>query len=172
MKFWYDSEFYEDGERIHLISIAFVAEDGREFYRENSEFDWSIVPEDHWLQENVRPHLDVHLYGATRAEIADELKWFVWNGSMHADQNEFWGYYADYDHVVRSQLFGRMVDLPEGFPWYTLDIKQEAHRLGNPELPDMDEAWQEHHAGFDARWNKKAWEFLKEYDEATGPQIW
>lgn len=170
MRFFYDSEFYEDGERIHLISIAFVADDGREFYRENSEFNWSIVPEDHWLQVNVRPHLDVHLHGATRAEIAHDLKWFVWNGSTHADQNELWGYYADYDHVVLAQLFGRMVDMPEGFPWYTLDIKQEAHRLGNPELPSQTST--EHHAGHDARWNKEAWKFLQDYDEATGPQIW
>lgn len=167
MRFFYDSEFYEDGERIHLISIAFVSEDGHEFYAENSDFDWDIVPGDHWLQENVRPHLDNHLYGMPYKQIAEELKFFVQNLSYH--DNEFWGYYADYDHVVRSQLFGRMVDLPEGFPWFTLDIKQEAVRLGNPELPDMDDAGQEHHAGHDARWNKKAWQFLKDYDEGWGP---
>jgi hypothetical protein len=31
-KIYYDCEFLEDGERIHLISIGMVAEDGREFY--------------------------------------------------------------------------------------------------------------------------------------------
>lgn len=168
MKFFYDSEFYEDGKRIHLISTAFVAEDGSEFYAENSEFDWGIVPADHWLQENVRPHLDNHLYGMPYKQIAEELKFFVQNLSYHS--NEFWGYYADYDHVVLAQLFGRMVDMPEGFPWFTLDLKQEAVRLGSPKLPEQSST--EHHAGHDARWNRDVYNFLKDYDEETGPQIW
>lgn len=166
MKFFYDTEFYEDGERIHLISIAFISEEGHEFYAENFEFDWDIVPADHWLQENVRPHLDNHLYGMTPEDIRFELKYFIQYKSLN---NEFWGYYADYDHVVLAQLFGRMVDMPEGFPWFTMDLKQEAVRLGNPELPDMDDASQEHHAGHDARWNRDVYKFLKDYDEGWGP---
>jgi hypothetical protein len=42
---------------VQLISIGAVREDGAEFYAENAGFDWSNVPDDHWLQENVRPHL-------------------------------------------------------------------------------------------------------------------
>lgn len=168
MRFWYDTEFYEDGERIHLISIAIVAEDGSELYWENSDFDWSIVPEDHWLQENVRPHLDNFLFGVPKSEITYQVKMFIQYKSL--SNNELWGYYADYDHVVLAQLFGRMVDMPDGVPWYTLDIKQEAHRLGNPELPEQKST--EHHALADARWNKEAWQFLQDYDEQMGPQIW
>lgn len=168
MRFFYDSEFYEDGERIHLISIAIVAEDGRELYLENADFDWKIVPEDHWLQDNVRPHLDTYLFGAPKGYIRDLVESFITSKGKH--NNELWGYYADYDHVVLAQLFGRMVDMPTGVPWYTLDIKQEAHRLGNPELPRQTST--EHHALADARWNKEAWQFLQDYDEATGPQIW
>lgn len=161
MRFWYDTEFYEDGREIHLISFGMVAEDGSELYWENAEFDWGIVPKDHWIQDNVRPHLDHHLYGIPKWEMVYQLKNFVQYKSL--GNNEFWGYYADYDHVVMAQLFGRMVDMPEGFPWYTLDIKQEAHRLGNPELPTQ--FGTEHHALNDARWNKKAWKFLKDYEE-------
>ena len=32
VKYFFDTEFYEDGKTIDLISIGIVAEDGREFY--------------------------------------------------------------------------------------------------------------------------------------------
>src|SRR4051812_11038169 len=32
MKYFYDTEFLEDGQTIELISIGIVAEDGREYY--------------------------------------------------------------------------------------------------------------------------------------------
>jgi len=41
---------------------------------------------------------------------------------------EFYGYYSDYDHVVFCWLFGKMIDLPKGFPMYTIDLKQEFDR--------------------------------------------
>lgn len=169
MRFFYDAEFYEDGERIHLISIAFISEEGQEFYAENSEFDWSIVPDDHWLQENVRPHLHGESAQFYKHEIAAQLSDFITNSGTRLD-NELWGYYADYDHVVLAQLFGRMVDMPEGFPWFTMDLKQEAVRLGNPELPKQDST--EHHAGHDARWNRDVWKFLQEYEEANERSEW
>ncbi len=39
-------------------------------------------------------------------------------------QPEFYGYYADYDWVLFCSLFGRMIDLPKGFPMYCKDLKQ------------------------------------------------
>lgn len=74
------------------------------------------------------------------------------------EKPEIWAYYADYDWVVFCQLFGTMMDLPEGFPMYCRDIKQECDRLGNPKLPEQGKG--EHNALDDARWNKKAYEFL------------
>lgn len=37
---------------------------------------------------------------------------------------EFYAYYADYDWVVFCWLFGKMVDLPNRFPMYCIDLKQ------------------------------------------------
>lgn len=37
---------------------------------------------------------------------------------------ELYGYYTAYDHVVLCWLFGKMIDLPKGFPMYTKDLKQ------------------------------------------------
>jgi hypothetical protein len=39
MKYFLDTEFIEDGKTIDLISIALVAEDGREIYLCNSDCD-------------------------------------------------------------------------------------------------------------------------------------
>ena len=41
MKYWIDTEFIERPCTIDLISAGLVAEDGREFYAESSEVDWS-----------------------------------------------------------------------------------------------------------------------------------
>ena len=40
MRYFYDTEFLEDGETIDLISIGIVAEDGREYYAVNLNADW------------------------------------------------------------------------------------------------------------------------------------
>ncbi|MBX9918844.1 MAG: 3'-5' exoribonuclease [Mycolicibacterium frederiksbergense] len=65
---------------------------------------------------------------------------------------ELWAYYAAYDHVVLSQLWGPMMRLPEGIPMYTHDLKQEMDRQGVPSstVPQPDNA---HDALADARWN-------------------
>lgn len=167
MKYFYDTEFYEDGSTIDLISFGIVAEDGRELYLENVEFDWGRVPEGHWLWDNVWPHLtsdsDVEFHLATRRRIAERVKEFITNDGTEFN-NELWGYYSAYDHVVLAQLFGRMVDLPDGIPMFTRDIKQEQERLSDLYfkhgllLPEHKGT--AHNALDDAIWTKQAHEFL------------
>ena len=41
MRYWVDTEFIAKPCTIDLVSIGLVAEDGREFYAESSEADWS-----------------------------------------------------------------------------------------------------------------------------------
>lgn len=156
MRYWYDTEFIEDGKTIDLISIGIVAEDGREYYAQSAEFLEHGKPTP-WIEENVIPHLgNVWLERATIK--ADILKFM---NPEHYGKPELWGYYADYDHVVFCWLFGTMMDLPKGYPMYTRDIKQWCDELGNPRLPEQGKG--EHNALADARWNKVAWEFLMEY---------
>lgn len=57
MRYWYDTEFHEDGHTVDLISIGIVAEDGREYYAVNHDADWDRVKKNEWLCENVVPHL-------------------------------------------------------------------------------------------------------------------
>lgn len=97
-----------------------------------------------------------HFPSFAKREVRFELKEWV-------ETPEFWAYYADYDWVVFCQLFGRMMDLPKGFPKYCRDIKQWCDQLGNPKLPEKGKGT--HNAIADARWNKQAWEFLRQYKE-------
>jgi 3'-5' exoribonuclease-like protein len=165
MKIYYDTEFLEDGETIALISIGMVTEDGREYYAVNREMPVRRIRKSPWLMENVVPSLPKgsgdmrnHMssrwlfhYGdplvKRRATIAREVAAFI----QETPDAELWAWYAAYDHVALAQLFGRMLDLPDGVPMWTNDLKQEAHRLGNPALPEQ--AAGVHNALSDARHN-------------------
>ena len=62
MKYFYDTEFLEDGKTIDLISIGIVAEDGCEYYAVNVDADWERIFGNTWLMRNVWPHLPVNGY--------------------------------------------------------------------------------------------------------------
>jgi hypothetical protein len=175
MKYFFDTEFIEDGKTVDLLSIGVVAEDGREFYQCNQDAKldragewviWNVFPllgvkhSDRWYWDARTVDVDNRaLLGSVvvpHSEIRDRLRAFV-SPDSHG-KPEFWAYYADYDWVVLCQLFGRMIDLPKGWPMYCNDVKQLAMMKGNPKLPEQ--ASKEHHALEDARWTKQAYEFL------------
>jgi hypothetical protein len=57
-RFWYDTEFIEDGRTIELISIGIVADDGgREYYAVNADAPWDRIKSNDWLVRNVLPSL-------------------------------------------------------------------------------------------------------------------
>lgn len=153
MRFWFDTEFLEDGRTIDLISIGVVSEDGREFYAETLGSD-VVARKTEWLTTNVWPHLLGPGAWKERNQIARDLIEFM------GEKPEIWAYYADYDWVALCQLHGRMIDLPQGWPMFCRDVKQLADIKGNPKLPKQ--AAQEHHALADARWTHEAWQFLQE----------
>jgi hypothetical protein len=157
VKYFLDTEFIESGRlnSIQLVSIGIVAEDGREYYAVSSEFNPNTASQ--WVTENVIEKLESpeDFKRKRVAEIAIEVKEFVGQ-----DKPEFWGYYADYDWVVLAQMFGAMINLPEGWPMYCNDLKQLAVSLGNPPLAA--EGKGVHNALEDARWNKIAYDSLPE----------
>ena len=92
----------------------------------------------------------------SRATIADKLRAFVEPQSV--GKPEFWAYYADYDWVAICQLFGKMIDLPDHWPKYCLDLKQLSVDLDSP--PHPDKPTNEHDALVDARWNRELYTYL------------
>lgn len=151
MKIWFDTEFVEDGKTIDLISIGAVREDGERFYAENAECDHSRA--DPWVVENVLSKLKGGEVRGSRLSIATAFEAFA------GQAPEFWAYYASYDWVVLCQLYGRMIDLPSGWPMYVRDLKQEIDRLGCGKPPEQ--AAGEHNALDDALWTRDAWLWLQ-----------
>ena len=80
MRYFFDTEFFEDGKTIDLISIGVVAEDGRTFYAISSEFDVDRVLDDPWMRDHVWSFIkDDYEHGNTlsREEIAVKFLDFV-----------------------------------------------------------------------------------------------
>jgi len=149
LKYFYDTEFHEDGRTIDLISIGIVAEDGREYYAINKDADWARIDQNEWLMENVvsqlpepseRPDL-----WKTHEQIGDEVHAF-----LTEDKNtELWNWYGAYDHVVLCWLWGKMIDLPEGLPMFSKDLRAMMTRGQASQLPKQEEGV--HDALADAR---------------------
>lgn len=96
----------------------------------------------------------------SRREVAMAVRGFI----AGTESPQLWAWYGAYDHVAYAQLFGRMIDLPDGFPMNTCDVKQEAMRLGDPQIPAFREADAEHNALSDARWARSAHQWLMEVE--------
>lgn len=162
MKFYYDCEFLEDGRTIELISIGMVNDEGREYYAVSADMPQERIKSHDWLRENVWPHLPLkEVNGESvidtddpivkpRAVIADEVRDFILSGSD--DHRELWAYYGAYDHVALCQLWGKMIDLPNGIPMFTHELMQLWEDAGRPEKPNQTN---EHDALADARWNRE-----------------
>ena len=76
MRYFYDTEFIDNGRTIELISIGVAAEDGREYYAISTEFDTERAGR--WVRKNVLPKLpspESKLW-RSRRQIRSELEDF------------------------------------------------------------------------------------------------
>jgi hypothetical protein len=159
MRWFLDTEFDKNGTTIKLISIALVSERGDEYYRVLSD-GWRVEDCDPWVQQNVVPHLFAGgAASASREVVAQDVQHLL----LEDGKPEVWGYFADYDWVVLCQLFGKMIDLPNGFPMYCLDMKQEMHRFGVKREQMPAQGGTAHNALEDARWIRQGWLWLRDY---------
>lgn len=201
---------------IDLISIGIVTENSKKFYQISCEYNYNDADEwvkqnvilPLYLQTvsgDQRNRLTVEnfhkFYGLTNKQIADAIKEFIYTTSGINNPNtignwdkvknkfpiDFYAYYADYDWVLLCSLFGRMIDLPKGFPMYCNDLKQSldayvtqwrSDRIKNEQKPINFASWEtylisvknhpdypkqenEHNALDDAQWNFKLFKFLE-----------
>ena len=165
MRYWFDTEFIERGAEFPLrfLSIGIVSEDRREFYYEHPLAEGLIRSDfarhgDPWLMENVLPHLHGGFPLGSLNDLAKNVTDFC--SPERYGKPELWAYFADYDWVVLCQLFGRMVDLPKGWPMYCRDLKQsmDERLVRKSDLPPQ--VGTEHNALDDARWVRDAWNDL------------
>lgn len=148
MKIWFDTEFIDTGKEVHLLSIGLIREDGEHYYAEVAETDRSLACD--WVKKHVLPHMQGPV--KKRRDIKWDLIEFC------GRRPEFWAYFGSYDWVLLCQIFGKMLDVPQHWPNFVMDIQQERVRLGVAKLPDQ--AGPEHNALADAIWTKQAHEFL------------
>jgi len=104
------------------------------------------------------------LLGSSKEDIKRDIIYFIDHDvfeSVEKRRNsqkelEFYAYYADYDWVVFCWLFGRMIDLPKGFPMYCRDLKQIMDEsVITTSSPDT------HNALDDAKWNMGLYKTIK-----------
>lgn len=102
-------------------------------------------------------HPDVRPLGQIRRLVSDFIEASHPLGpDLHRDNVKLWAWYGAYDHVRLAQLWGPMINLPGHIPMLTHDLKSEAMRLGNPEMPKQ--FGKVHDAAADTLHNmKKAW---------------
>lgn len=178
MRYFYDCEFIEDGRYIDFVSIGIVAEDGREYYAVNRFASWERLRRTkfQWIRENVWKHLPTtgpeqlslrihHPDVKTKGVIAGEVRNFLLHGETEdkLPPVELWADYPAYDHVALCQLWGSMMDLPDGIPMRTNDIIQlaESREISEKNFPKQDPATV-HHALYDARHNARVYRFLNQ----------
>lgn len=179
MRVHYDTEFLErPSGAIAPISIGMVREDGKKYYAVYADMPTLEIARNEWLMENVMSSIghrsfishitgsgalvqDFHLTDAAakpqsviRGDILEFTK-DIWP--------EWWAWYGAYDHVVLSQTFGRMIDLPGKFPMMTHDLKSMHKRLGSPDLPIQPPG--KHNALADAEFNVVRYNFMKELEQ-------
>ncbi len=116
--------------------------------------------------------------GKSNKQIAEEVKKFVWKTSKINDPYgignweeikylfpvEFYAYFGAYDWVGFCWIFGKMIELPKGFPMYINDLKQIMDENG------LTAEWKkincpdpvgQHNASVDANWNKMLFEKIQ-----------
>lgn len=87
----------------------------------------SVLFEEQFVLENL--YVLIKEFGKSNEQIKKGIINFI--QPSKEDPVDLVGYYSSYDHVVLCWLFGRMIDLPEGMPMYTIDLKQVIDEEGN-----------------------------------------
>lgn len=160
LRYWFDTEFQDDGFTIALISIGVVAEDGREYYAVSSDYDHGRAT--NWLLQNVIPQLGEG-ENKPRKCIRQELEAFL----SREGTPEFWAECGEYDWIVLRQLFGTLTDWPQGWPWLAMDIEQWRLQLGAPPFPPQQIGL--HNALEDARATHARWQWLTNWARGAEP---
>ena len=142
----------EDGREYYAISNEWNYNDADKWVQENviHKLPLKLMKKESVKDFKKRCKLSpadnvVWVEGKSNKQIAEEIIQFVnppsgenslnyksWNNHLNkfrvvAAENrpiEFFGYFADYDWCLFCSLFGRMIDLPKGFPMYCKDLKQ------------------------------------------------
>lgn len=147
---------------------------GAELYMVFNDFDTRRVAKDWWLMENVMSSIDHEkfvvadfegspvlrdIYVTDKAAVSRDQGAALLQDFVQGDTDiEWWNWYGAYDHLSLCQLFGKMIDLPKGFPMYSNDIKQIHKQSGYCQMPKQPSG--KHNALDDARFNVVRYDYI------------
>lgn len=132
MRIFFDTEFTGLHKNTTLISIGCVAEDGRNFYAEFSDYDKTQCNK--WIEENVIGNLylpmardvfrgNVRIRDNTTNITSAFAEWI-----SRFDSVQFVSDVCHYDFVLLIDLFGTAFELPENVSASCHDINQDISR--------------------------------------------
>lgn len=113
MRVFLDAEFTSLSQGAELISLALVAENGRELYL---EFEFDRTKASNWVVEYVIPELTEEMVSRTEGRRLIE-EWL-----SHFEEVEIWGDVLAYDWVLFCQLWGGVERLPSNVSHIPMDF--------------------------------------------------
>ncbi len=124
MRIFFDTEFTGLHQNTTLISIGLVAENGRAFYAELTDYDKSQI--DNWLQVNVIDNLtgfkglapDVVFACGDSGHVCKALSSWL----AQFDAVEMWSDCLAYDWVLFNQLWGHAFNIPKNIYYIPFDL--------------------------------------------------
>ena len=141
MKIFLDTEFTGLHQYTSLLSIGLVDEDGRHFYAEISDYDFTQM--DEWLLQNVMNNMLYRTNHFTASRFSDNVDmtrsmYSSYDAQMRGpvkkvrdklvqwlkqyDEVEIWSDCLAYDWVLFNNLFGSAFDIPKNVYYIPFDI--------------------------------------------------
>lgn len=182
----------EDGREYYAISNEFNSNDADQWVKDNVLYPLIYDSGIRAIKNGNKEMYDIliikdsnvesvkqlqKIIGKSNFQISEEIISFIYPNASYDDglnisdpkeeSPEFYAYYGDYDWVLFCSLFGRMIDLPKGFPKYCKDLQQtfdekkisiKGRMKDQPGFP-INEGL--HNALDDAKWNFKLFKFLQ-----------
>ena len=154
MNLYFDTEFTGLHAETTLVSIGIVAENGKKFYAEFSEYDEKQC--DDWIKENVLKHTILAGNDALAKRLGEDKDTTVILGSnayiqyalgewlKQFDSVQFVSDVCHYDMVLLIDIFGGAFDLPKNVSAVCHDINQDiARHYGISEREAFDKSREE-----------------------------
>lgn len=129
MKLFFDTEFTGLHKNTTLVSIGIIAENGKTFYAELTDYDQKQI--DEWLEKNVIANLTIDK--DSLGKFGDDANWIVRGDTESVkyyleewlkqfEKVVFWSDCLSYDWVLFNHIFGHAFSIPENVYYIPFDI--------------------------------------------------
>lgn len=161
--FQFEENFSNNTINIQVISLGIVDKRKNKLYLINSDYNWNNCT-NKWLINNVKNKLQNPISQKIKFK---EFKKYILDfvNYKEGEEIELYGYYSDYDHVCLASCFGKMIDFPQFFPMFTIDLKQEMKQKNiTEEIVNtlIENNNNQHNALSDAQFNYQLFNLIKQ----------